>query len=181
MQILTNELLNDLSARLEKAIIAAEKFKNLDEKTLNFKKNADAWSILECLEHLNLYGDFYLPEIQKQINSSKYPANAMFKSGWLGNYFANMMLIDKNGIKKMKTPKDKNPANSALHAATIDRFLAQITTLKSLLTQAENVDLSKTKTGISLAPFISIRLGDTLRFVIYHIERHILQAENCVR
>ena len=49
--------------------------------------------------------------------------------------------------------------------------------LKSLLNQAREVDLTKTKVPISLTRFIKLRLGDTFRFFVYHIERHILQAE----
>lgn len=39
------------------------------------------------------------------------------------------------------------------------------------------MDLTKTKASISLTRLIKLRLGDTLRFFTYHIERHVLQAE----
>ncbi len=57
-------------------------------KTLQYK----SWSILECLEHLNLYGDFYIPEIKNRIESSKTLPKENFKSRILGNYFAKSML-----------------------------------------------------------------------------------------
>jgi hypothetical protein len=43
--------------------------------------------------------------------------------------------------------------------------------------KAQKVDLTKVKTAISLSKFIKLRLGDTLRFLVYHNERHILQAQ----
>ena len=99
----------------------------------------------------------------------------------IGNYFANLMKVNNGKMTKMKSPKDKNPAGSSLTVTTIDRFLKQQDRLKTLLHQAKQIDLSKTKASISLTPFIKLRLGDTFRFFIYHIERHILQAENVLK
>ena len=133
------------------------------------------------MEHLNLYGDYYLPEIQKQMLSSTPSAGpGVFKSGWLGNYFANLMKAVPGTMKKMKSPKDKNPVNAKLTITTIDRFLKQQEMLKSLLLQASGCDLVKTKTAISLSRFVRLRLGDTLRFFVYHIERHVMQAQRLV-
>jgi hypothetical protein len=85
----------------------------------------------------------------------------------------------KNGkIKKMKTPKDKDPLNSSLSIKSIDRQLKQLEKLKILLAQSRTVNLTKMKTAISLTKLIKLRLGDTLRFVVYHIVRHILQGQN---
>ena len=77
----------------------------------------------------------------------------------------------------MKSSKDKNPANSELTITVIERFLKQQELLKSLLIQAKSADLTKIKTAISLSKFIQLRLGDTFWFFVYHIERHIFQAE----
>ncbi|MEO6001464.1 MAG: DinB family protein [Chitinophagaceae bacterium] len=178
MQIEANLLIDDLLTRTEKSITAVQKFKQLTTGQLNFKRGREEWSVLECIEHLNLYGDFYLPEIETRMLAKKGRRHdPIFKSGVLGNYFANLMQVKDGKVKKMKSPKDKNPVNSALTVITIDRFLKQLEKLKSLLMQSRNVDFTKTKTAISLTNFVRLRLGDTFRFFIYHIERHILQAE----
>jgi len=176
------KLIEELLHMTENSSNAVRKFKQLGIDQLNFKKSDAEWSILECIEHLNLYGDFYLPEIEKQIleNNNK-GATVFFSSGLLGNYFANLMKVENGRIKKMKSPKDKNPSNSKLTITTIDRFLKQQEMLRSLLLQAKNTDLIKTKTAISLSKLIRIRLGDTFRFLIYHIERHIFQAQGILQ
>ncbi|MGC4104608.1 DinB family protein [Ferruginibacter sp.] len=182
MQIQTNLLIAELLNLAEDATDAAKQFKTLSTTELNFKKSLEAWSILECLEHLNLYGDFYLPEIEKQIlANTKHRANSVFKTGLLGNYFAGLMKAKNGNIKKLKAPKDKNPVNSALTITTVHRFIKQLELLKVLLEQARTVDLTKTKTAISLTPLIKLRLGDTFRFYVYHIERHIAQAERAAK
>ena len=43
------------------------------------------------------------------------------------------------------------------------------------------IDLGKIKIPISIAPFVKIKLGDTLRFIVYHNERHIVQAQNILK
>lgn len=175
----SNLLIDELLAMSEASTLAAKAFGSLNEEILNYKPEPERWSILECLEHLNLYGDFYLPEIERRIlESNNSTKNRLFRSGILGNYFANLMRVKNGSIKKMKTPKDKNPQNSKLNILTIDRFLKQQEKLVILLNRARTTDLTSTKCSISLSKWIKLRLGDTFRFLIFHIDRHLKQAEN---
>ena len=178
MQTDNNTLIEELLNLTEQAAQAAKKFKGLPEAELNFRTEPQRWSILECIEHLNRYGEFYLPAIERSMLTHSAPhAVPVYKSGLLGNYFANLMKVKDGKISKMKTPADKNPLGSRLSVTTIDRFLKQQEMLKSLLNQARTSDLTGTKVPISLTKLVKLRLGDTLRFFVYHIERHILQAE----
>lgn len=180
MQIENHKLIDDLLRRMEKCTQSVKGFEALSLDQLQFKRD-DRWSILECLEHLNLYGDFYLVEIEKQIlTNPRKNTSAKFKSGILGNYFANLMEVKEGKITKMKSPKDKNPANRGLSITTINRFLKQQERLVGLLNQCRSIDLTKTKAAISLTNLVKLRLGDTLRFFCYHIERHVLQAERAL-
>nr|WP_294860194.1 DinB family protein [uncultured Fluviicola sp.] len=186
MKIQTEALLVDLANRTKQLIQEARTFMQLPEEVLNHKPDETSWSILECLEHLNLYGRFYLPEIKKQIvkqlsSSPSIPLqrgkeNAVFKSGWLGNYFANSML-PKAKLNKMKTFKNMNPVNSKLDKQVIQEFADQQTELLQLLEDAHKISLNKTRTAISISKLIKLKLGDTFRFVIYHNQRHMAQAQ----
>jgi hypothetical protein len=176
MQIENGALIDDLLKRMTACTEKVIQFESLSLEQLSFKYG-NQWSILECLEHLNLYGDFYLVEIERRIIQHRRKGSTTFKSGLIGNYFANLMEVKNGKITKMKSPKDKNPCNKNLTATTISRFLKQQERLVDLLNQCRTIDLTKTKTAISLTNFIKLRLGDTLRFYCYHIERHVLQAE----
>lgn len=181
MQIENNILIDDLVKRTERSTDKVRVFETLPIAQLQHKQG-NQWSILECLEHLNLYGDFYLPEIEKQIIANQHkPASGTFESGLVGNYFANLMEVKDGKIKKMKSPKDKNPSHTTLSITTISRFLKQQERLLNLLQQSRKVDLTRTKTAISLSSLIRLRLGDTLRFYTYHIERHVWQAERIMK
>lgn len=174
MQQNSTQLLHDLKNIIHTTQESVKQFKTMSTSQLNYRSNSSSWSILECLEHLNLYGDFYLPEMERAIIASGSKAEAVFKSGMLGNYFAELMRAEKG--KKMASPKDKNPIHSDLNETTIGRFEKQTERLKHILQLSENANLNKVKCCISLSRFIKLKLGDTLRFYIYHIDRHIQQA-----
>ena len=176
MTITTDSLIAELHGVILQHIRFAERLNMKTDLELNWKESPESWSIMECLEHLNLYGDYYIPEIERSIASSKSQPEPIFKSGLLGNYFANSML-PKEKLNKMKTFKDKNPINSKLDRTVITRFIDQQNILIALMEKSKNVSLSVTKVKISIARWIRIRLGDTFRFVIYHNIRHVRQIE----
>jgi hypothetical protein len=169
-------LIKKLIEQTEEAIGQAEKLKNLDMSELTWRSDESSWNILECIEHLNLYGDFYLPVIEDKIRQSNTKSEEVFKTGLLGNYFAKSML-PKEKLNKMTTFKDKNPLNEKLDNAVLDKFLNQQIKLLGLLNQARNVSLNKVKTPISITTLIKLRLGDTFRFLINHNIRHLKQIE----
>lgn len=177
-----SELLKDLKARTNQVIEDLNGLSALLLEELNHRDTPQSWSILECIEHLNRYGDFYLPEIDHRLKVAQPSKYEEFKSSWLGNYFAVSMLPRENGkLNKMKTFKSMNPIHKPLSTEVLRKFKEQQRTMLQLLDIAYQVDLGKTKTSISLSKWIKLRLGDTLRVVIYHNQRHMLQAQNVLK
>lgn len=187
MKVQTEVLITDLMNRTKQLILEAEALKEKSEEQLNYKQHPQSWSVLECLEHLNLYGRFYLPEIEQRMTTFplrrgtegedvKHCFDPVFKSGWLGNYFANSML-PKQKLNKMKTFKNMNPLNSKLDKKVIDEFISQQEQILRLLEESRKISLNKTRTAISISKLIKLKLGDTFRFVIYHNQRHMVQAQ----
>lgn len=176
MKINTIDLLGELFDYVQSHLDFTEYLKTIPDNVLQRKPSLDSWSTLECLEHLNLYGAFYIPEISKRIAVSKTTADPIFRSGYLGNKFA-LDMLPREGIRTMKTFKSKNPIHSKLiKEKVINTFTEQQKQLLVLLKQAKEKNLTKIKTATTL-PFLKLRLGDTLRVVIYHNERHIAQAK----
>ncbi len=173
-------LIEDLIQRTKQVLNDTMPLLALEESVLNLKADATTWSILECIEHLNYYGIFYLPEIKQRIQKAQvYSEEQIFKSGWLGNYFANSML-PKAKLNKMKTFTSMNPAGSKLDKSVLSTFVEQQKEMLDLLQLARRVNLTKTKTAISLTKWIQLRLGDTFRVVIYHNQRHLVQAQKAL-
>lgn len=176
MKISTSEFLNELRNRTEEHLQFAEMLSLKTEHDLNFRTSTESWSTLECLEHLNRYGDFYIPEISRTISSAGKPSQLYFKPGILGNYFAKSML-PKEKLNTMKTLKAMNPIHSNLDKRVVDTFIKQQKKMLELLEEAQFIDLEKTKTSISISKLIKLKLGDTFRFVIYHNARHVEQIK----
>lgn len=176
MELTTKQLLQDLSLLTKKNLNSVKYFEKETIESLNWKKDSESWSVLECIEHLNKYGDFYIPEIKKRIKSSNYKSSKVFKSNWLGKYFSKSVSYSEN-LNKMKTFKSMNPLHSKLNNQTLKKFIRQQEEIIYLLEEAKEVNLDKTKTAISISKIIKLKLGDTFRVIIYHNERHVKQAE----
>jgi len=180
MKILTIELIGELIEKTRTNISKVEQFKELSDEDLNYKESIDTWSILECLEHLNIYGDFYNSEIKACIQKTSSAPTKYFKSGFIGNYFVNL-IKPKDKLNKMKTLKENNPLGSSLDKSVINTFINQQNECIELIENSKHINLSKTKTAISISKLIKLRLGDTLRFITAHNERHVLQVENILK
>lgn len=169
-------LIEELTQMTQQHLAAVEMLLNRDESDLNLKAEEESWSVLECLEHLNRYGNFYLPEIAKRMADGNTKDVESFKTGWLGDYFAKSML-PKEKLNKMKTFKSMNPLGSNLNKSVVSTFKSQLEEMLQLLETAKGIDLTRTKTAITISSWIKLRLGDTFRVVIYHNERHMQQVE----
>ena len=174
------ELLNNLIETSGKHIAAAERFLQLSEEELNFRPGEKSWSVLECIEHLNRYFTFYNPEFRKRINLAEKKSQENFKPGLLGDYFAKSML-PKGKLNKMKTFSSMNPLHSKLDKSVIEKFISELKILKDILEDCRYISLNKVKSGVSISKFIKLKMGDALRVIIYHNERHILQAKNALK
>ena len=144
-----------------------------------------AWSAMQCLGHLNAYGDYYLPAIEKAIKEAKEQNKTRaetFTPGWLGNYFTNLMMPNEKGVptKKMKAPKNYTTNNEGDSDCTIAKFIDQQEKMLQLLEEAKSVDLNAVRIPISIAKFIKLKLGDVFMFLIAHNLRHVKQAERAI-
>ncbi len=172
----SENLILELIEVTRKNLNFATLLKQKSDNDLNWKKDSESWSVLECLEHLNLYGNYYIPEFEKTIKNAKTQSEIQFESSVLGNYFAES-LLPKEKLNRMKTFKNKNPLNSDLNKKGIDRFITQQIQIIDLLNKSRKVSLNKERIKISITKWIKLKLGDTFRVVINHNVRHIKQIE----
>jgi hypothetical protein len=79
-------------------------------------------------------------------------------------------------VCKISSPKNARPDNFATSPtpSAINEFIRQQKEILELLAQAAEVNLTKTIT--SLTNLIRLRLGDTLRVVVYHNWRNVEQV-----
>ncbi|HYE55109.1 MAG TPA: DinB family protein [Chitinophagaceae bacterium] len=181
-KISTHQLLDDLQSDTRKIILAATELLREDPGVLTRAPEQGKWSIAQVIEHLNSYGRYYLPAIESALNNNSYEPDAVFKPGWLGDYFTRSML-PKNGqvLNKMQSPKDHRPHPDIDSKPVIDTFLQQEQLLLDLLERAKHADISRIRIPISLSKLVKLKLGDTFRFLVAHHQRHFVQIDNALK
>lgn len=181
-QSLIDSLMDQTDLFLHKAIA---EWKMLPPTQFAYKASPEKWSANQCIAHLNSYGRYYLPQIEKAMAAGRgvsQQPSLQFKAGWLGNYFTEMMVVKSDGsvAKKMSSPKDHYPTIHNDSSQVIAEFIDQQEKLLRLLDQAKYINLNTIKVPISLSKFIKLKLGDTFLFLIAHNFRHIVQADRAL-
>lgn len=184
------DLINDLERRVQVGIEKVAHWKEQPQESWKAKPAPEAWNALECIEHLNRYNAFYLPEVERVLASAETAqrktgksAPEIFKSTWLGEYFSKSVMPRTEPGEKlntMNTFKVMNPANQALTSEVVETYLKDQDHWLALLDRCRAVNLTRNKTAISISKIIKLRLGDTLRVVIYHQDRHLVQAQKAL-
>lgn len=172
------EFLNSLEDRVEDHLqLAVNRFQNLPESELLRPSENGGWSIAQCLWHLNSYGDFYLPEIDRAMKAKKgNPMRDTFKRGWIGSYFTKMV-SPETGKRKMKAMKANSPELELDAYAVVAEYIRQQETLLLYIREAKHKDLEAHKLKTSVSVFINLKLGDVLQFLVTHDDRHLQQAK----
>ncbi|HNP23750.1 MAG TPA: DinB family protein [Panacibacter sp.] len=182
-KLLTEKLQQQTGVLLDKAV---QEWQMMSPAKFAEQPAAGEWSAMQCLDHLNMYGDYYLPAIEKVINDAKQQLQQpaiVFKPGILGNYFTNMMRPGDDGrpAKKIKAFKNYNPTANSDSDVVIAKFIEQQEKLLALLDESKLIDLNKCRVPVSIAPYIKLKLGDVFMFLIAHNYRHVLQAERSLQ
>lgn len=170
-----NPLLHQLQLQVEQHVqLAIATIQNLNEDILTYKPNPNAWSIAQCVWHLNSYAAFYHPLFADVVRNSS--PKQSYKSGILGRYFINMML---NTSKKLNAHKRHHPPLGIDAHKEVALFIDYQEELLGLIKALEYADLNK-RIPISIAPFIRLRIWDVVQFMVAHNQRHMNQINQLI-
>lgn len=176
MKFNKHKLLDELEQELQVQISQIKNnFMDQPGNVLMRSSASGGWSILQCLDHLNSYGLYYLPRIESALGKSLRSDGEFYKSGWLGDYFTRIM-APETSKKKYKAFKGHIPSEELDPSAVLTEFLRQEDLLLSFVRQARGIDPALVRIPVSISPWIRLKLGDTLRFIVAHNKRHLLQA-----
>ncbi len=155
-------------------------FKNLSDSELNSKSNPESWSILECFAHLNLYSEYYIPELKRELKkASGSSVPSKIKWSWFGKMSVNKIAVSNS--QKMKTISRMNPVNSQLDSSIIKVFLNLNEELKSITTKSLLINYNKKGVKVEFLKIVKLSLVETLIFMMEHQNRHLIQAQNVLK
>jgi hypothetical protein len=131
MKYISKTLLDRLHAETEVQLSKTiSEWQQIPAGSFTSQPGPGRWSAIQCLEHLNSYGRFYLPAMEKAMNSNRdQQPSTEFRSGIFGNYFYKLMLTGETGIPKtkMKAPKEHRPAENLDTAEVLSEFITRTT------------------------------------------------------
>lgn len=173
----TRAVVGELQSYIQQARNSIVQLTQFPEKQLQQRPLNGGWNALECLEHLNRYAAYYVPTLEKTLTHAVGKAGETYNSGWLGEYFAKTMRAENAKPGKMKSPKAQNPAGASLNPSEVLRtFEKNLERTEAILKQSLSASWNRTRIPTSLSPLLRLNLGDTLRFYVYHVDRHMQQA-----
>ena len=171
-------LIAELLDRTELIKASTKPFLRLDEEQLNFRSGPHRWSIAEIFEHLNICNNIYIRSILSRITKAPDVKGEDYRSGWLGDWIYEKVMPRADGsVFKIRARKTTQASSLELNGQeTLQRFLQQCDMIDDILRHVATKNLQSIRIPLSFSGLLHLRLGDNLRCLIAHNERHLLQA-----
>lgn len=142
------------------------------------------WSVAECVAHLNLTSEAYIPRIRAAIAEARAmtaPKATEYKKDLAGGFFAMMVgpipMLGKIRIGKVKTTKDFVPAGSHPKQITLTTFRHDQDLLIELVREGDGLPLDKVKIKSPFGEKISYNCYSAFVILHRHEHRHLDQAQ----
>jgi hypothetical protein len=170
--------LSELMDRTEIISSNTRTFLRLKGEQLSFKPTPKGWSICEIYSHLNIINEIYNDRILKKISSAPDVSIPHCQSGWFGDWIYEKLMPRSDGsVYKINTPKNYNASSEKLDAFEIlSQFIEIQNVMHDILLHVSSKDIDRITISFYFSKLLRFRLSDTLRFIIAHNERHLMQA-----
>jgi hypothetical protein len=150
----------------------------LTEEQFNWNPSPGAWSIAECIDHLNVTARVYLPRIDEGIAEAVRRGlygEGPFTHDLVGRWFVRLM-EPPAGIR-IKAPSTFQPPPRRSRSEIMAGFRAYQVQFVDRLRQASGLDLRRAKVHSPTSPWIKISLNSGFALMAAHERRHLWQAQ----
>ena len=171
--------LADICTQLERnSFQVSELVKNLLHYQLNLRLESDQWSIAECVAHLNLFSETFLPIISDACEQAR-------KSGWVVDGPFTTDVIGRLLKYALEPPsKWKAVTTAAFEPLVVEpleqvapRFYELQSDLICVIRSAANLNLNRIRIISPLSNHVRYNLYSCFLIIAAHQRRHIWQAE----
>jgi hypothetical protein len=166
-------LIGELNAMDQRATAVA---RGLTPEQLNWRPAEGTWSVGQCLHHLFVANEVYLPPIARALeNRSRSPVQDI-SPGWFGRWFIRNYIEPSSKSRRVRAPKKITPAEQ-IDASILDLFLRSNEAARDLIQRAGGYDVNRIRFRNPFVPLLRFTVGTGLEIVSKHQGRHLLQAE----
>ena len=148
----------------------------LTPQQLNWQPQPGSWSIGQCLEHLHVANEVYLPPMTHAIKGSPRALVPEIRVGWLGRWFIRQYIEPDTQRRRRRSPGKIKPA-AQVSTDMLDRFLAGNQAARDLVQRASQCDVNRVRFRNPFVPVLRWSVGTGLEILSRHQRRHLGQAE----
>lgn len=172
-------LITELSDRTELLKANTQVFFRLTDEQLCYRPAPGKWSIGEIYGHLNLSMNASIRAILSRITKAPDTSGDEYTSGWLGDWAYSIIMPRPDGtVFRLKAMQTQHPDAATLDAREeLEAFGRHCDSLDDILQHVASKDLRRIRIPFLMPRLIRMRIGDVLRFLVAHGERHLLQAQ----
>ncbi len=175
-------LITELLDRTELIKTSTFSFLRLTDEQLAYRPGEGKWSIGEIFGHLNVMHDNYIRAILSRVTLASDHPSDQYKSSWLGNWLYRRQMPRSDGsVIKLKAPRSLYPPTDLTEREHLENFQMNCDALDDILRHSATKDIRRIRIPLAGRQLIALRLGDVLRIMVAHSERHLLQAQRIMR
>jgi len=149
----------------------------LDDEQFNWSPAPAAWSIAQCLDHLNNANTLYLARVRPAIEQARARGlrrRAPLAMSWWGRRFVRS--LEPPVRLKMRAPRAIVPARRKRKAEVWPEFVRIHGHIRGLVEGSADVDLNRARMKNPFFALVPMRAGTALRVIVAHDRRHLWQA-----
>ncbi len=166
-------LATDLSANDQ---TARDLVSGFTDEQLNWQPEPGSWSIGQCLEHLCITNESYLPPISAALREKPRSPVEDITPGWFGGWFIRSFAEPSPNSKRVSAPGKIRPGLRT-DLLVLDRFLSGNQACRDLILRARGNDVNRIRFWNPFLPGLRFTVGTGLQIVVSHERRHLLQAK----
>lgn len=178
-----NQNTTNFFEQFEAIQVWADKLKSdLTEEKFNQKPASGGWSVGECLQHINITAEQYIPRIDICINiarEKKLFTDEKFKARFIQNKLISS--LEPPYKRKIKTFKAFEPASELEMHATFDSFKKFNDQIINFVNESNGINLRKAVLVSPVSKLVRLKLGEAYLLLATHTRRHLWQAEQVIK
>src|SRR5215468_9037637 len=140
----------------------------LNVEQVNWRPSPGSWSIGQCLEHLCLGNEAYLPAISAALKSEPASPVQEITPGWFARWFIRSFIEPSQVTKRASAPKKIAPGRDNVPLSIVERFLSGNQEARRVIRQAEAYDVNRIRFVNPFLPLLRFTVGTGLKLTCGH-------------
>lgn len=150
--------------------------RGLSAAQLNWQPSSHQWSIGQCLDHLLVANEVYLPPISRALDGRASSPVDETMPGPLGRFFIRTYIEPSTQRLRGRAPRKIRPAQQ-IPPDILDRFLRSNDLARAMVRRASAYDVNRIRFVNPFVPLLRFNVAGGIEVLWRHQHRHLRQAE----